>query len=73
MQVSFDLSVNILPRSGRSDAHQPLNATVEDFNVNIKAWVFGEHNSGMWQSICRNYTKPVELRKKVNLDSVTIT
>ena len=53
-------------RSGRSDAHQALDAVVEEMNANLKSWIVGERSSDKWRQIVRNYDKLVELRQKAS-------
>ena len=51
-------------RSGFPDGYQAIDAVVEEFNANIKDWVFGDRKSDMWRSIVRNYSKLTALREK---------
>ena len=54
-----------LTRSGRSDAHQALDACVEEVNSDLKAWVAGERDSDMWRRLVRNFKKLKQLRCQV--------
>ncbi|XP_065180592.1 uncharacterized protein LOC135811302 [Sycon ciliatum] len=54
-----------LSRSGRTDAHQAVDAVVEELNANMKAWVSGDKDSNMWRHVARNYNQLVTLRSKV--------
>ena len=57
-------------RSGRGDAHQSLDAVLEELNADVKAWTSGqEPDSNMWRRVIRNYHKLVELRHKVNSEN----
>ena len=55
-------------RSGRADAHQSLDAILEELNADVKSWTSGEEaDSDMWRRIIRNFSKLVDLRQKVSL------
>eukprot|EP00117_Sycon_ciliatum_P004991 scpid67794/ scgid4801/ len=58
-------STLFLSRSSRADAHQAMDAIVEEMNANVKAWVSGEKDSNMWRRVVRNHEQLVKLRSNV--------
>ena len=52
-------------RSGRGDAHQTLEAILEELNADVKMWMAGDGESGLWRRIIRNLKKLKELREEV--------
>jgi len=56
-----------LSRSGRGDAHQSLEAIIEELNQQIKTWLTGDEDSDLWRRIIRNLEKLQSLRRQVFL------
>ena len=63
------LTLSTCFRSDRADAHQALDAVVEEVNRDLKAWSAGDRDSDMWRRIVRNFTKLKDLRKQVSIPS----
>ena len=54
-------------RSGRPDAHQAMDAILEELNKLVKAWMCGETlDSDAWRRVIRNLNKLLELRDTVS-------
>ena len=51
--------------SGRGDAHQSYDAVLEEFNKDLKAWVYGEPDADVWRSIIRNHDALMDLRHEM--------
>ena len=58
-------SFSVAFSSGRGDAHQSYDAVLEEFNKDLKAWVYGEPDADVWRSIIRNHDALMDLRHEM--------
>ena len=65
LSLSFSFNITFF-RSGRGNAHQGMDACVEEINADLKAWAAGDRDSNMWRRLVRNFQRLKKLRSKVS-------